>query len=238
MRQLIRMPWIDGCVKNVLDWLYAPRCVLCTTAIESPFPLCAECRDDLPRLSRQCPRCGRAYQGIGICGQCQYKSPAFDLAIAPFHYGSPLNRLIHQFKYQNQLHYAGVLGELLRQEVEARLVDFPDVIIPVPLHRLRLRQRGFNQSLELARPIAQALDIPLDFRSVIRIRNTSPQAELPIKKRRQNVFAAFEMRHAMPHRSIAIVDDVMTSGHTVNQLAQRLKCGGAERVQLWVLART
>ncbi len=238
MRQLTRMPRIDHCVKNVLEWLYSTQCAVCIDPVEGPLALCSDCIGDLPRPSPQCPRCGGRYPGIGLCGQCQHHPPAFDVTIAPLAYRPPVDYLIHEFKYRRRMQHARLLGELFLSEVGPRITILPDVIIPVPLHRSRLRRRGFNQSMELARPIARSLGIRIERRAAIRTRDTRPQAELPIKQRRQNIRDAFAMRSPIVYRHVAIVDDVMTSGHTVSQLAQCLKYAGVEHIQVWALART
>jgi ComF family protein len=238
MRQPVRMPRIDQCVKNVLDWLYSPRCAVCADPVGGPLALCPDCIDDLPRPPPQCPRCGGGCPGIGLCGQCQHNPPAFDVSIAPLAYRPPVDHLIHEFKYRRRIQHARLLGELFLREVRPRITTPPDVIIPVPLHRSRLRHRGFNQSVELARPIARALSIHIDRRIAIRTRDTRPQTGLPIKQRRQNIHGAFAIRGPVPYRHVAIVDDVMTSGHTVSQLARCLKYAGVKQIQVWALART
>ncbi len=237
MRQLARMPRIDDCVKIGLDWLFPPRCVLCAVAVPSALELCQDCLLDLPRPGSQCHRCGGERQGVGLCGQCQRRPPWYDATIVPFVFGPPLDRLIRDFKYQRRLRYARVLGELLSRELRTRLGPLPEVIIPVPLHGARLRQRGFNQSVELARPLARALDIAIDRSSVIRSRNTRPQADLGLQQRSRNLRGAFSIRRRIRYRHVAIVDDVMTSGHTVNQLARCLRRAGAKNIQVWTLAR-
>ncbi len=237
MRQLTRMPRIDHCVKNVLNWLYSPQCAVCADPVAGPLALCPECEGDLPRRSPQCPRCGGRYPATGVCGQCQSHPPAFDVTIAPLAYRPPVSDLIHEFKYRCRMQHARLLGELFFREVGPRITIRPDVIIPVPLHRSRLRRRGFNQSVELARPIARALGTYIDRRAAIRTRDTRPQVELPIKQRQSNIRDAFAVRGPISYRHVAIVDDVMTSGHTVSQLARCLKCAGVKHIQVWALAR-
>ncbi len=238
MRQLTRMPRIDHCVKIVLAWLYSSPCAVCADPAAGAWALCPDCAGDLPRPTSQCPRCGGRYAGTGLCGQCQHDPPAFDVTIAPLAYLPPVAHLIREFKYRGRIQHARLLGELFLREVEPRITLPPDVIIPVPLHRARLRQRGFNQSVELARPIARSLGTRIDPRVAIRTRDTRPQAELPSKQRRQNLRNAFAIRGPIAHRRVAIVDDVMTSGHTVSQLARCLQRVGVEHIQVWVLART
>jgi ComF family protein len=231
------MPWIDNCVKNALALLYNLQCVICAAPASQGMGLCDGCAADLPRWPRQCPRCGRPYQGIGGCGKCQHAQPAFDLTIAPLRYATPVDRLIHEFKYQRQFRHAHMLGHLLAREVAHHVARTPDLIIPVPLHKFRLRERGFNQSLELAKPIARRLNVPIDHSCVVRIRATPPQAGMPPGQRQRNVRNAFALRRPMIAGHVAIVDDVMTSGHTVNQLARCLRAAGVRHIQVWTLAR-
>lgn len=135
------------------------------------------------------------------------------------------------------MRHARLLGELFLREVGPRITLLPDAVIPVPLHSSRLRRRGFNQAVELARPIARSLGTRIDRSAAIRTRDTRPQAELPFKQRRQNIHDAFAIRGPLSYRHVAIVDDVMTSGHTVSQLALCLKCAGVKHIQVWALAR-
>ncbi len=199
--------------------------------------LCPDCLGELPRPSSQCPQCAVQHPGPGLCGHCQLDPPAFELTIAPLAYRPPLDQIIREFKYSRRMRHAGLLGELFRREVGSRVTVLPDIIIPVPLHRARLRHRGFNQSLELARPIARSLGIGIDRRLATRSRDTPPQAGLAVKQRQRNVHNAFSVRGPMAYRRVAIVDDVMTSGHTVSQLAHCLQRAGAEHIQIWAMAR-
>jgi len=114
----------------------------------------------------------------------------------------------------------------------------PEIIIPVPLHRTRLRERGFNQALEIARPIARSLSIPVDYKSCERVRKTSAQSLLPAAERRKNIKGAFRVTRPIAARHVAILDDVMTTGHTVQELAATLRKAGVERIDVWVVART
>ncbi len=237
MRQDGRMPRIDNCVKNALNWLYPAKCAVCRSADTGDLGLCEGCLTDLPRWPQQCPRCAGHGHPDTSCGRCQQTHPAFDVTLAPLVYGPPLDRLLREFKYQRRFRYARVLGQVLRHEIEGRLRQPPEAVVPVPLHASRLRQRGFNQSLELARPIAAALGIPILRHCVERVHNTTPQTRLPLARRRANVNGAFAARLTMTFERVAIVDDVMTSGHTVNDLARCLKRAGVGHVQVWTLAR-
>jgi ComF family protein len=171
------------------------------------------------------------------CGACQKKPPAFDEAIALFRYDTPVDRLIQALKYRGQLDQARLLGTLLAQRLQAASPARPDCLLPVPLHPARLRERGYNQSLELAKPVARALALPLERHAVQRVRATRPQMELARAERARNLRNAFQTEQDFHDQHIAIIDDVMTSGHTVNALARCLKRAGARRVSVWVIAR-
>ncbi|GAB6041709.1 hypothetical protein JCM17961_23840 [Endothiovibrio diazotrophicus] len=152
-------------------------------------------------------------------------------------YASPVDRLVQRFKFNGGLVDGRLLAHLLIDGAVARETARPELILPVPLHPARLRRRGFNQSLELARPLAEALAIPVDFALCARIRNTAVQSQLPAKARRANVRGAFALRGPLPAAHVALVDDVLTTGHTAAELARLLKGAGAERVEVWTLAR-
>jgi ComF family protein len=181
-------------------------------------------------------RCGIPLATAGLCGRCQRHPPAFDAAYAPYVFCYPLDRLIHRFKYGRHLELAGVLGYLLRQGISI----FPgeiDVVIAVPLSKERLAERGFNQSAELARPLAATIRRRFDPMLCGRKRNTIAQAGLDLAARRRNLRDAFRVDAAVAGLSIAIVDDVVTTGETLSEMAATLKKGGAKRVLAWALCR-
>ena len=230
------MPRIDHCVKIVLDALYPPRCLLCDRFDESG--ICAVCRSGLDRINSPCPRCGVSYSGPGQCGSCQVKNPQYEYTVAPFRYSPPLSRFVYQLKYRRKIMYARPLAKLLVDEIAQTPHPRPQLLVPVPLHWSRLLWRGFNQSVEIARLLSADLQIPVDRTLARRIRRTSAQAALPIKQRHRNVKDCFDLRRPLHVKSIALVDDVITSGETVNQLAATLKQHGAALIQVWAPLRT
>lgn len=172
-----------------------------------------------------------------VCGTCQTHPPRYSFARAAFAYAPPQDRLIHGLKYHRRLDYARVLGTYLADYLESLPDPRPDLVVPVPLHRSRLRERGYNQALEIARPVARRFNLPLEYRHVRRIRATAAQTDLPHKERRKNVRNVFQVDRDLSKRRVAIVDDVMTTGHTVNSLAASLLKAGADSVMIWALAR-
>lgn len=223
------------------QWLWSANCLLCHAPLPAGKDVCAACERSLPRLQWPCPRCAAAGAVVetsnAACGACQKQTPAYAYARAVFRYAPPVDRLVQHLKYHQRLELSRVLGNFLTEHVRGLDDPLPDVLVPVPLHASRLRDRGYNQSLEIARLAARELRIPLDWRGARRIRPTAPQTELPRDQRRNNVRGAFQASSAFDGQRVAIVDDVMTSGHTVNALAESLLRSGAREVRVWVVAR-
>lgn len=229
---------------DALDWVCPPSCALC----DAPgATLCAACRTDATaRVEHACPRCAIPLPPqvrMPLCGRCLRRRPAFDRTLAAALYEAPFTRLIHGLKYGATLAYAPLLADLLHARV-GTASDPPicDVVLPVPLSRRRIAERGFNQSIEVGRILARRLGRPLDTRSVLRIVDTSPQAALPFDARRRNIRGAFSVvdgcRHTLVGSHVAIVDDVMTTGATLDELARTLKRAGVATVTCLVVART
>jgi len=208
-------------------------CVLCKAA-SGAHMLCPACYADLPRIANACPQCA-APSGGERCGSCLTHPPAYDRALAALDYTFPVDKLIQTLKYGHQLALAHLLGELTAVKLRPQLR--PDSILPMPLHPARLRERGFNQAHEIAKVIAKKSGLALDPRLATRIVNTPPQAALALDARLKNVKGAFACSHDVKNKHIALVDDVMTSGATLNELAKTLKQAGAREISVWVVAR-
>lgn len=211
-------------------------CLLCG-AMSRNGVCCAACETDLPRLPQaHCPVCALPAVAGETCGQCLKAKPSFERTVAAFSYDFPLNLLVKALKFNDQL----ILVNFLADELASRIALRPDCITAMPLHPLRLRKRGFNQSQLLAARIAQCLGVPLLSHACQRVRDTPPQSSLPWKERDKNMRGAFEIAlpRAVSGKHIAIVDDVMTSGASVGELARTLKTAGAREVSAWVVART
>ena len=213
--------------------LLGQDCVLCG-ANSGANMLCPACHAGLPRIKPACPRCAAPSDGQ-VCGACLQHPPAFERARTALDYTFPADKLIQALKYTHQLALARLLGEILSTAVQDQ--PRPDWILPMPLHPARLRERGFNQAHEIAKILAKKLSLPLAPALATRAVNTPPQAALALDARQKNVKGAFVCQADVKGRHIALVDDVMTSGATLNELAKTLKQGGAHEVSVWVVAR-
>jgi len=224
---------------SVTELLLTNSCLLCGATDVGELPLCVGCRDDLPAITHACSQCGLPLSGGALlCGGCLNQPPHYDHATIPLLYAHPIDQLVQALKFNGRLSVATLFGRLLLDEIVKRGDrTLPQRIIPVPLHPTRLRERGFNQSLEIARPIARTLGIPLDARSCRRVRATASQSSLSARERRKNIRNAFEADELKGVTSVAIVDDVVTTGNTVNELAGVLRKAGVEEVEVWACAR-
>lgn len=232
---------LNNWLTNIQDWLLPRLCPACGEPTGPGRELCPGCKRTLPILLHACPRCAIPYDHPdthGECGTCQRQPPAFAYTVALYHYAPPVDHFIRALKFHQQLGLARLLGERLSQRL-MRETTRPDLVIPVPLHSARLRERGYNQALEIARPVARTLGVPLDFRSLVRVRATAPQTGMTVAARRKNLRGAFAWHSGAEVRNlrVALVDDVMTTGSTVQAAAQCLLAAGAEKIDIWVVAR-
>lgn len=225
------LKWMGGS-----RWLMASRCLLCSEPGSHGRDLCNACNDALPWNRCACPRCAIPLPSPDVCGECLKKPPHVTATHACFVYGFPLDRLVPRFKFHSDLAAGRLLAELMVEGLAGASV--PDALIPVPLHLTRLRKRGYDQALELARPLSRALQIPLLADRLLRTRATAPQSELHADARQRNLRGAFALQAglAMPQH-VALVDDVMTTGATLEAAAKTLLRAGVARVDAWVCAR-
>jgi ComF family protein len=214
--------------------LLGQDCLLCGGASAAAL-LCDGCTADLPWLGEACPQCAGPSTGAALCGACLAHPPQFDVTLAVWQYEFPVDRLVRALKYGRRLALAELLGEALGRQVGGRQVD---AVVPMPLAPRRLAERGFNQALEIARWAARGAGARLAPSCVERVRDTVPQTDLPHDARAANVRGAFACAAALAGQTLAVVDDVMTTGATVEELARTLKRAGAARVENWVVART
>jgi len=230
---------VNNWPRIIQDWLFPPTCLLCGDAGTEGRDLCGPCARALPYNHPACPRCARplAFETGLPCGECQQHPPAFDSAFALFRYEEPVRHLILTLKFHARHPCARLLGDLLADALEGR-EDLPELILPVPLHSRRYRERGHNQSLEIARTLSRRLQIPLDLRSCVRAKATQAQSGLnDPKERRRNVKNAFALARPLQAGHVAILDDVVTSGATANELAKVLRKAGVGRIEVWACAR-
>ena len=230
-------------MSNIFNFtLLNPVCVLCSVSVDRSISLCLRCQEDLPELELCCQQCGLPFvanHSQNVCGQCLKTPPVFDYTLSLFHYESPIDYMVSQLKFKHQLSYAAIFGHLLLDYTSEKLDknQLPDALLPVPLHHKRLQKRGFNQSLEISKPISKALQIPILSDSVLRSKNTLMQTNLSAVERKKNVKGCFKIVKPPVFKHIAIIDDVVTTGSTCNELAVMLKSAGVEKVGVWSIAR-
>ncbi len=230
---------VNNWLNFIQSTLFPAHCALCGCPLDHPSALCLACYRDLPYNTVACPVCALPLTQAGgsACGRCIRHPPPFVSSHAPLLYEPPFSRLIGEFKFRHRLHLTASLSALFCSTLPADLPR-PDLLLPVPLHPDRLRERGFNQSLELARRIAGELDLELDWRALRRVRATPPQSRLDRRARRSNLHAAFSADGGVKGCHIALLDDVITTGATVTAASLALRRAGAERIDVWALART
>ena len=212
--------------------IFKQNCLLCAIATDNNIGICQNCTDELPYSpASSCPQCGLSSNSL-ICGSCLNSPPDFDITRAVFIYAFPIDAMMQRYKYGDALHISRTFGKFLVEEIDLNSID---LIIPMPMHPARLKERGFNQALEIAKVFSGN---KLDYTSAIRQKLTPPQASLPFKARVKNIKGAFAINNSLTGKRVAIVDDVMTTGASLNELAKTLKKAGASHVECWVVART
>lgn len=239
---------------KLIDIIYPPRCLICKEFLHqhnqidksNATSFCQTCTSSFHKISSPlCSICGVPFlPDTGedhVCENCIRRRPFYKAARAPYFYEDTLMTAIHQFKYNGRRVFADPLGALLARFAASWVRKSGTLLtIPVPLHPKRLRERGFNQSLLLARHVAGQLCIELDFLSLRRVRHTSPQTALGREERRKNVRGAFQVLNpsAVKGKEVLLVDDVATTGNTLNECARALKRSGCKKVFCLALART
>lgn len=230
---------VDRWTRTVLGYALPRACHLCG-AQAAGGPVCGSCLADLPRIGEACPRCGIPVGSSVVCGSCATRSPPVDRVVAALEFTGAARALVHGLKFQRHLPLAVTLGIELAGAVREQGPTGVDLLVPVPLHRRRLRERGFNQATELARVVGVTLGLPVARPGVVvRERFTSPQSDLgSADARLRNVAKAFwGERRALQGRRVALVDDVMTTGATLYELARAVRDAGAPGVEVWVCCR-
>lgn len=220
--------------------LYPANCLLCGQRDSSKRDLCHACERDLPWNRDPCRCCAAPLppgDGTRVCGQCLRQPPVWHAAASPFRYAWPLDQLIQRFKFKADLATGRLLGNMLAGFLAADKSPPPDCVIPVPLHPSRLKERGFNQALELARPVSRRLKVPLALGLCRRTRPTEIQSRLDANSRQRNLQGAFEVIAPVTGLNVAILDDVITTGATVAALTSILREAGTSSIRVWSLAR-
>lgn len=210
-------------------------CTLCNQFTDNRMAVCSWCMVLMPLLGPACQYCAYPLPDpyYLTCGTCIKKPPYFDRGRIHYVFEEPLRGLIHQFKYHNGLYLASFLTHLMLHSLTTPL---PQCLIPVPMHPRRIRLRGFNQAAILAKLLAKKLQLPYDVRSCQKMINTLPQASLNGEQRQKNLHQAFKIK-PIPYKHVAIIDDLLTTGSTANELALTLKQSGVEQVEIWCCAR-
>ncbi len=212
-------------------------CSLCNQHHRGRLAICAACHQHLMPMGPACYHCAMPLpeSDFLICGHCCKKKPSVDQAIAAYHFEEPLRTLLHEFKYHEGLYLCSFLATLILNAIPP-MAKKTQCLIPVPMHPQRLRQRGFNQAAELTKQLGNALKLPYDLSHCKKIINTAPQASLNAEQRRKNLRQAFHAE-PLPYQHITLVDDLLTTGSTVNELAKILKEQGVAQVDVWCCAR-
>ena len=224
---------------SVLGWIYPPICLVCGLEGRAWMDCCQACEGELAVVSSACSSCGLATaRPVARCGRCLSRLPHFSATWSGFAWGGEIERLVHRFKFQRDLAAGRLLAALLARRLMLQGAARPDLMVPVPLHFRRRLWRGFNQAELLCRDMSRHFD-GLPWLSALRRRRpTHAQSALPAARRRGNVRAAFVVRRLPPGvRHVALVDDVMTTGATLDECARALKRAGVDRVDVWVVAR-
>lgn len=221
------------------QWLRLPAvCALCKHYHNHASSVCKRCSALLVRIEHACCICALPLPTPTPhpCGHCIKQKPIFDRVITNLCYQEPLRSLLHEFKFENGLYLRRFLAELMLDAWDNASIQ-PDCLVPVPMHKQRLRQRGFNQAMELAKILSRKRGLKLATGLCQKRHNTSPQSGLDRSQRQRNLAHAF-VAHAHDYQHIVLVDDLLTTGSTANELARVLKLQGVARVDVWCLART
>ena len=238
-------PPVDGRIARLARMLWPPRCLLCLQPGHGLRDLCLACAAGLPWNRSACGRCAiplppTTPAGAQTCGACLRRAPPLSQVLAACVYAMPLDRLLPRLKFHHDLAAGRLLAQLMGDAFAPAVAAWPAAasLLPVPLHRARLRTRGYDQALELARPLARTLGLPLLGDGLRRVRVTAPQSRLDAAQRRRNLKDAFAVRPGVAWPAhVVLVDDVMTTGATLHAAAVALRRAGVVRVDAWVCAR-
>ncbi len=227
-------------IKNIRFHILRGRCYFCSEKIFLSSGLCSACISDMPINNYFCQQCCEPLENGAICGKCLITPPKHHKRIlAPFRYEYPLNKVISKIKFNRDLNAAKHLSLLASMwfKRNSEKQSLPDLILPVPLHKNRMRWRGYNQSLLLARPVSLLLQIPVVLKQYGRKVNTKSQINLDARQRRINVRDAFYCDLDLAGKRVVIFDDVITTGATTEAFAKTLHQAGADEIEIWAIAK-
>lgn len=235
-------------LKHYFYHFFPKSCYLCGQDIPRIFgnaqlyPICDLCISCLPFVEYCCPRCGLEDKSRKdtLCGNCLRKLPAYERVVHTFWYEMPIQQMLQQYKFHQKLYWGAILAKFMLQRIQSCYADkpLPECIVPVPLHPERLKERGYNQTYELAKYLSHYLNIPLNWKYCQRTISTQPQSTLDRKARKKNVKNAFQSL-AIPYQRIALLDDIMTTGETMSSLCRSIKAANPSvKIDVWCCART
>lgn len=228
---------LTGLVRRLSLALLAPRCLVCAEPGHRGLDLCAACCAQLPWNRDACEQCALPLAvPAGECPRCRFEAPDFTMAQSALRYAFPVDLLLPRFKFHGDLAAGALLATLMHWALDP--AEYPQLLMPVPLHRARLRQRGYDQALELAKALSRECRLPLCRDRLVRRRATVAQTELNAEARQRNVLGAFRLRPGPPLPAhVALIDDVLTTGATLGECARTLLAAGVQRVDVWTIAR-
>lgn len=226
-------------VKTIVLKTFFPRhCLLCKLTAQNDQMICDDCYQTLPRTKTRCNTCGnKTLMPTKACDTCTNSPPAFDRTHILFDYEKPISSLITTYKFHETISLSQFFANEWISFFTQHKNNLPDILIPTPLHSQRLKERGFNQALEIAKPLAKHFHIPIDTTSCIRTKNTVAQAQLSLEKRQRNIKHAFTVQKRITAHHVGILDDVLTTGNTLQELSTVLKKQGVETISLFCCAR-
>ena len=225
-------------VSRCLYSVFAPGlCLACGCELTNARALCSSCINQLRRVPNPCQYCGQPnpLQGL-VCPACLLHPPRWQKLFAPLQYRGLVRDYLIQLKFSEALHLAKSLGDVCSDGLRESLPE-PEILLPVPLHRSRLLERGYNQAYEIATVWSTSLGIPIDRHALSRTRATRSQSGLNARQREGNIHRAFDYSPRRAYRHVAVIDDIVTTGSTVTEITRELHRGGVEYVEIWALAR-
>ncbi len=229
-------------VSKVLNFFFPPTCSICKITSDTSINLCSNCKNNMKINSCCCDICGEPLsnntQDKIICGKCLNLTPYFDHVFSPFIYENNISQIIQQLKYGRKLANSHILAEVFLSELRNATEIMPEALIPVPIHKSKIKKRGYNQSIEIFHHVAKQLHIPFEKTCCQKIKNTDSQSTLSAKERQNNIKNSFKIIKPVNYKHVAIVDDVITTGATANELSRLIKQHGVARVDIWACARS